>query len=183
MKTFAELEQQNMVWVRAEKRRRVFELRSIDADHPEQAGDVLATIIWHGQFSASVEATGNRWEFGRKGFWRPRYVIQSVGTGEEPAQLTRRIRRAALVYPDGREFHWKQYNSMSGIRWVWSTADDEPLMGIRLRGVFQQRGEISLDPELAAAKAPSLLLFLGWYLILLQQAESSSAAIVVAGGA
>jgi hypothetical protein len=181
MKTFAELEQQNMIWVRGRKGN-TYELRAVNPDTPNDPGELLATLTrsnW--RMSASVEATGNRWTFDRKGFWRPRYIIRSVGTGEEPAQLTRLGGKATLTYHDGREFHWRQVNVWSGNRWVWSNAEGEPLMGIQVRGVFRQRGEISLDPELSAKKAPSLLLFLGWYLILLQQSETAAIVTVASG--
>lgn len=172
MKTVAELEQQNMIWVRSGLGD-TYELRAVDADNPDAPGETLATLTRHPfRLSATVEAPGNRWEFKQQGFWHWRVIIRSVGTGEEPAQLTIRGKSAVLVYPDGREYHWKSF-ALGDRHWLWSTGDDEPILGFHLRGLFQRRGEISIDPELAEQKAPTLLLFLGWYLILVYQSRSS----------
>ncbi|MBL8133219.1 MAG: hypothetical protein JNL42_15265 [Anaerolineae bacterium] len=188
MKTLADLELQDMTWVKARRRgwfdKPRFELRA-------GSGEVLATIVRKGglRSGAVVDAPGSRWllDYRTRLFKRPVLTIQSVGTGDEPAIFETRGYEGRLIYPDGRVFTFTRHTRMfKPPRWVWTMEDGSPILGIELKGT---RGEISLDPdiptEVLAQKAPPLLLFLGWYLILLyedtQMAASVAAMAAVSG--
>ncbi|MFN8531908.1 MAG: hypothetical protein U0670_25165 [Anaerolineae bacterium] len=178
MKTFAELESLDMNWVKS--RTGMFQPASFQLlDHNQQ---VLATITrsgWGGV--ATVDAPGNRWTFQRKTRWLKSFIrITSVGTGEEPAECERHGNSSILTYPDGQTFRWKPVSWLSGSKWVWTDADGSPILGIELRGFWQTRGEVHIDPEMDVQKAPPLLLFLGWYLILLHQDEAAATAATIA---
>lgn len=169
MKTIRELEDQNLHWVQPSMWRSVFELRTED-------GSVLATITRTSWFKSTVEvdAVGNRWVFDVKGLLRRSIIIRSVGTGEEPAHFVYKgINGGELTFADGRLFLWKPSNFW-GSKWVWTTAEGDPIMGFKTGGALKLNSEISLDPETEADKAPPLLVFLGWYLYLLY-VESSAA--------
>jgi hypothetical protein len=171
-KSFAELESDGLRWVKARGRR--YELRSAD---DEVLGSITRTSAWTSR--AEVEAPGNHWIFQRKGVFRQKVIIRSVGTGDEPAEYIYHSTKGRLVYPDGRVFLWKQGNFW-GTKWVWTTEDGEPLIGFQTSGFFKTQGEINLNADAADDKVPSLLIFLGWYLYTLYEEDASAAAAVVA---
>lgn len=169
-KQLVELEHQGLQWVQTNRWKQNYELQDTD-------GDVIATIhrpsMWNTR--AVVTAPGNHWTFERKGWWRQRVVIRSVGTGEEPAQYIYHSSKGRLEYPDGRVFLWRQGNFW-GSKWMWTTEDGEPLIGFQTKGFLRLGSEIELNSELASEKAPSLLIFLGWYLYTLYYEDSTAAA-------
>jgi hypothetical protein len=171
-KLFNELELQSAHWVKVNNWKQNYELRTVD-------GEVIATMtrpsVWRSR--AEVEAAGNRWTFERKGLFRQQIEIQSVGTGESPAIFHYRMDRGRLEYHDGRVFLWQKSN-MLGNRFAWSTVDGEPIVGYQVSGLLKIKGAMSLDPARTDLEVPSLLLFLGWYLITLHQDDT--AAIVAA---
>ncbi|MBK8027411.1 MAG: hypothetical protein IPK19_39985 [Chloroflexi bacterium] len=191
MKTLADLEQQDMSWVKARRRRLFdkprFELRTSD-------GEVLASITRRGGWRSAVEvdAPGSHWllEYKPRLFKRPQITIRSVGTGEEPAVFEPKGFEGTLTYPDGRVFTFTRHTRVfKATRWVWALPDGSPILGIEIKSGWSTRGEISLDPDIPTdvltEKAPPLLLFLGWYLILLhedEQAAASAAAMLPAMG-
>lgn len=176
-KTLAELENQNIRWTKKHYLKNDFVLEGDD-------GEVIATIrqpSWWRSL-AEVEAVGNRWTFERKGFWQRRVEIRSVGTGDEPAVFRYNwTGTGQLEYPDGRVFLWKQGNFW-GTKWVWTNADGQPLVGFHSRGGFKLSADISLDPEMNSDKAPSLLIFLGWYLVVKHHEDAAAGAVVVTSG-
>lgn len=178
MKTFAELEAQDLQWVRAKTKwwkSASYQLQNTD-------GEVYAMIHREGWGSkVTVDATGNRWIFERRhGFFKPtRIVITSVGTGEQPAEFIQRGNSGVLNYADGRVFNWKAFG-LGMTKWMWTNADQQAVLGIELKGFWQWRGEVRVNPEIAAEKAPPLLLFLGWYLILLAKDDAAAAAATIA---
>jgi hypothetical protein len=147
----------------------------------ETDGDTLGEMRHPRWYSArtEVDAHGCRWSFERKGLWKPYIEIRSLGTGEEPARFKHKGHGGDLVYEDGRVYHWQPAN-WSGRKWLWIDWEDQPVLGIELTGSFTLRGDIQLDPDLTSQKAPSLLLFLGWYLIIAAQDDDVSAAVSVA---
>lgn len=165
------LEIQNVHWVRVNNWKQNYELRTV-------IGDVVATMtrpsVWRSQ--AEVEAAGNRWTFERRGFLRQQIHIFSVGTGESPGIFHYRMNRGRLEYHDGRVFHWR--SNMWGNNFAWTNEQDEPLVGFQVSGLLRVQGAVSLDPARDRTEVPSLLLFLGWYLITLHQDDT--AAIVAA---
>ncbi|MFQ3568424.1 MAG: hypothetical protein SNJ59_15660 [Aggregatilineales bacterium] len=175
MKTTAELEGRGLKWMRTGGLRNNGELRDED-------GEVLATIsqpsIWRRM--VEVEAVGNRWRFERKGIFRQRIEISSIGTGEAPAIYIYQYpgNKGRLEYADGRVFLWRQGNFW-GSKWVWTTEDGVPLIGFKTGGFWRLSGEMSLHPNFEEDKAPSLLVFLGWYLIMLYYEDSAGSSTVV----
>lgn len=190
MKTFADLQLQNLVWIKAKGN--TYELRALDADaDPKHAaaesGELIASIkksSWSNR--AEVDAVGSRWTFERQWrFFKPSVVIiRSVGTGEAPAEyVINGTSKGTLMYPDGRQFLWRSQGGVfSNPRFMWTTEAGDPIIGFEMRGILQSRGEISIEREIAdqvtVAKTPPLLVFLGWYLILLDQSDSMAAAMV-----
>ncbi|GEM_PF-1897153 len=188
MKTFAELDSLNLVWLNVKGRS--FQLRSVpegvDPRHVSpNDGELIATLkrsYWSSR--AEVDAVGNRWTFERKiRFFKPTtIVIRSVGTGEEPAAFEQKWNGGTLTYADGRVFHWRTEGILQQ-RYIWTSDDGTPLLGFEMKGIFKVRGAISINSELEdhvdPHKAPPMLVFLGWYLILL--AQDDAAAVVVAG--
>lgn len=170
MKTTAELETRALKWVSTGRLRNNGELQADD-------GEVLATIsqpsIWRSM--VEVEAVGNRWRFERKGFFRRRIEITSIGTGEAPAVYTYKGSKGRLEYADGRVFIWQPGNFWKS-KWVWTTEDGVPLIGFQTGGFFRLSSQMSLHPDFEEGKAPSLLIFLGWYLIKLYHSDSAAAA-------
>jgi len=174
MKSFAELETQDLQWVKAQSgwwKPAVFQLQ--DAN-----GEVYASIHrgnWNSQ--ATVDASGNRWKFERQiRFFKPtRILITSLGTGDQPAEFIQRGMHGTLTYPDGREFSWKALG-LGMTKWLWTNAQQEAVLGFEMKGFWKTRGEVRINPEIAAEKAPPLLLFLGWYLILLAQDDAAASA-------
>ncbi|GAB4519422.1 MAG: hypothetical protein OHK0046_28260 [Anaerolineae bacterium] len=172
MKAFDELIQQDLKWVSKGSFKKNHELRTSD-------DEVVATMIQPSAWSnrVEVEAPGNRWSFERKGFWQQYILIQSVGTGSEPARFTYR-KGGALEFPDGRVFHWK--NNFWGNKWAWTTADDEPVIGFKTGGLLTLNGEVRVDEDSSDLKALPLLMFLGWYLINLYYQDAAATTTFVA---
>lgn len=169
MKTLAEMSATGLKWV---QRKGAYVL--MDADET-----ILGQLRRPRWFSAKteVDAQGNRWTFEKKGLRHPYIEIRSLGTGEEPARFEYHGQDGDLIYPDGRVYHWRSVN-WNGRTWLWADEDDQPLLGIQLAGGWTMRGEIRIDPEFTSDKAPSLLLFLGWFLVSTYYEES--AAIIAA---
>lgn len=167
-KQLVELEDQGLKWVQTSGWKQSYELR--DAND-----NVIATLrrpsMWSSR--AEVDAPGNRWIFERKGWFRQRVIIRSVGTGEEPASYIYHSTKGRLQYPDGHVFLWKQGNFW-GTKWMWTTEDGEPLIGFQTKGFLKMGSEIELNSDLASEKAPSLLIFLGWYLYTLYSEDSAA---------
>jgi hypothetical protein len=168
MKTLDELSTSGLTWTRQGD-------RSVLRDADSVIGE-MRRPSWYRNLT-EVDAQGNRWSFARKGFFKPYIEIRSLGTGEEPARFSFKGQNGELTYPDGRVYRWSSQH-WAGRKWLWTGPDDEPVMGIELVGTFTQHGEIRLDPDLAGQKAPSLLLFLGWFLVTSYQDDS--AAVMVA---
>ena len=170
-KSFTELEDQGLKWVKVRSSKQRYELRTAE-------DEVLGSITRSNWTSrAEVEAPGNHWVFERKGIFRQRVIIRSGGTGEEPAEYIYQSSSGRLIYPDWRVFLWKQDNFW-GTKWVWMTEDGQPLIGFQTSGFLKVQGEINITPDLADEKAPSLLIFLGWYLYTLYQDDSTVAVVV-----
>lgn len=172
MKTFNELENQGLQWTSRGVFKRSFELRTDDG---ELLGTMTRPSMWRSLME--VEAPGNRWTFERTGFFRRHIVIRSVGTGEEPAEFHYHLQNGRLEFPDGRVVYWRQSNWM-GTKWSWVTADGEPIVGFKTKGILQFNADIHLDTEAAQTKSLSLLVFLGWYIINLYQEDSAAVSVV-----
>ncbi|MFN8529135.1 MAG: hypothetical protein U0670_11020 [Anaerolineae bacterium] len=160
MKTFAELESLDMKWVKI----RTGMFMPVTFQLVDRQQQVLATLTRSGWTGiATVDAPGNRWTMERKTrLFKPSFIrITSVGTGEEPADYAVHGQGGILTYPDGREYHWKSASRFAGTKWVWTDSQGNPVLGIELRGAWQTRGEVHVDPEMDVQKAPPLLLFLG----------------------
>lgn len=174
MKTTAELEMRGLKWVRTNGLRANGELQTDD-------GEVLATVrqphIWRKM--VEVEAVGNRWRFERKGFLRQRIEITSIGTGEAPAVYIYNGNKGRLEYADGRVFLWRS-GDFWGSKWVWTNEDGVPLVGFKTGGFLRLSGQMSLHPDFEGDKAPSLLIFLGWFLIMLYHDDMAGSSTVVA---
>ncbi|HEX2906376.1 MAG TPA: hypothetical protein VHO69_05905 [Phototrophicaceae bacterium] len=169
-KTLAELENQAIRWQKPGFWKNEFVLQGDD-------GEVLARIHQPKWWSslAEVEGVGNHWTFERKGFWRQRVEIRSAGTGDEPAVFRYNWQGTGrLEYPDGRVFHWTQGNFW-GTKWAWTDADGNPLVGFQTKGSLKLSADISLDSAVESAKAPTLLIFLGWYLIVKHYEDTAAA--------
>ncbi len=177
MKTFAELEAQDLHWVRA--KRAWWHLASYQLRNKD--GEVYATIQREGWDMVTVDAPGNRWKIERQARFLKsrRIVVTSVGTGEPPAEFVQKGHHGILTYPDGRVFTWKALG-LGMKTWVWMDAIDRPVLGFELKGFWQTRGEIHIHPESTADKAPPLLLFLGWYLILITKSDAAAAIAPIA---
>ncbi|MBL8147959.1 MAG: hypothetical protein JNL34_16390 [Anaerolineae bacterium] len=127
-----------------------------------------------------VDAQGSRWSFERKGWHKPHIEIRSLGTGDEPARFTYKGQNGELTYPDGRVYRWRSAH-WAGSKWLWLGPDEQPVLGIELTGSWKVRGEIRLDPDLPPQKAPSLLLFLGWFLVKTYQDDSTAVVVATMG--
>ena len=177
MKTFEELETQDLQWVRAKTgwwKPASYELQNTD-------GEVYAAIHrenWSAR--VTVDSPGNRWTFDRQvRFFKPsRILITSVGTGEAPAEYIQKGNSGTLTYDDGRVFRWKALG-LGMTKWLWTNERDQAVLGIEMKGFWKTRGEVRINPEIATEKAPPLLLFLGWYLILLAQDDSAATAATI----
>ncbi len=184
-KTLAELENQDIRWVKLRGWRQHFELR-------DAAGGVLGHIrrVRNRNNRFEVDAVGNRWQFERRtervGFlrWQQVIHIRSINTGDQPA-VFRYIRRkrvsGELVYPDGRVYLWQRANNW-GSKWAWTTEAGDPLLGFQTGGSFRAGAGISLKADMEPSKAPTILVFLGWYLLTLYQQDQMAAAMVIAAG-
>jgi hypothetical protein len=174
MKSFNDLESQNVRWVQQSMWNNTYELRT-------DAGDVVATMkrpsMWRS--AVEIEAVGNRWRFERKGFWQNRVEATSIGTGEVAATYRAGMMKGSVQLADGRVFHWQQGNWW-GTKWTWTDEHGEPIIGFKTGGAFTLNGELNLDPDVMEMKTMSLLVFLGWYLIVLNHEDSSVAATVAA---
>lgn len=166
MKSFAELENQDLRWVQPSVWKNDYVLQTSD-------GSAIARISKLNWWSdkMEVEAVGNRWEFARKGWWQQRIEIRSVGTGEEPARYFYKGQR--LEFPDGREYHWR--SNFWGSKYTWVTLNGDPIIGFQTGGMFRMNGDIHMDPEVADMKTLPLMIFLGWYLILLARQDAAAA--------
>jgi hypothetical protein len=171
MKTLKELSDSGLTWV--EQKGRIL--------LQDEQGGTLGEMRRAGRFTGrfEVDAQGNRWSFERKGFRRPHIEIRSLGTGDEPARFEYKGREGTLRYPDGTIYHWRGLGAM-GRQWLWTDAEDQPVLGIEVKGSWQMRGEIRIDPAQASDKAPSLLLFLGWHLIHLYNEDSAAVVATMA---
>lgn len=172
-KTLAELENQEIKWVKSGFWHEVYQLRS-------DSGDVLGTMrrtsAWKSRYE--VDAVGNRWQFERKGFWRQRIEIVALGSGDQPAVYHYRRPSGVLTYPDGRTFIWRKAKGWFNNDWLWTDEGGEPIIGFQQGGGFRVNASISMNPELGTQKAPSLLVFLGWYLLTMQRQDAAAAASV-----
>lgn len=166
MKSFAELENQDLRWVQPSAWKNEYELQTPDGS---AVARIARTSWWN--YKAEVEAIGNRWTFDRKGFWQHQIEILSVGTGEEPARYFYRGKR--LVFPDGREYLWR--SNIWGSKYTWTTLSGDPIVGFQTGGMFRMNAEIDMDPEVADMKTLPLMIFLGWYLILLARQDAAAA--------
>lgn len=170
-KALAELESGGLKWVTPSMWKAEHELRTA-------SGDVIARIHrpkWWNNVLYEVDAPGNRWIFERKGLWNRRIEIRSIGTGGTPATFYYQgISGGRLEYADGRVFLWKKGNFWA-TRWVWTTENGEPVVGFQTGGSLRINADISIAPDQDNDKAPSLLLFLGWYLINLTMQDTAAA--------
>lgn len=170
-KTLAELENQNIKWHQKSFWREHYELCAEDGT---VLGTMRRTSIWKSCYE--VDAVGNRWQFEPKGFWWRRIEITAVASGDQPAVFTYKRPGGVLRYPDGRTFIWRKASFWLGSKWVWTTEDGEPLIGFKQGGGFRVNADISVNTDLVSQKAPSLLIFLGWYLITLFRQQQAAAA-------
>lgn len=174
MKAFEELENQNLRWVQISGWRYDYELR-------DEEGSVVATIKRPHWWSSNgeVDAVGNRWRFERKGFWKTRILITSIGTDEQVGEYHPDWSGGGkLTLTDGREFEWKSFNFWNS-KWGWTTPDDIPVVGFQVGGFFRSNGEIKIDADMFSTKALPLLVFFGWYLISLYQSDTAASMVVV----
>jgi hypothetical protein len=170
MKQVKELELQNARWVQTRWWKEDYELRS-----PE--GELLATMTrphWWNSYT-EIEAPGNRWSLERKGLFRRRIEIRSIGAESSPAEFIYQWVGGRLELPDGRVFFWKPGNFW-GTRYVWTTADGEPIIGYKAGGGLEVSGEMSVAPAAADMPLFGLLMFLGWYLAVLNREDMVTAA-------
>ncbi len=170
MKRLKELELQDARWVQSRWWKQDYELRS-----PQ--GDLLATMTrphWWSSYT-EIEAPGNRWSLERKGFFRRRIEIKSIGTQSSPAEFIYHMLGGRLELPDGRVFFWKPGNFW-GTRYVWTTEGGTPIIGYKLGGFLKVSGELSVEPDAADMPLFGLLMFLGWYLVILYRQDSAAAA-------
>lgn len=178
-KTLAQLDEAGLTWVTPSMWKTGSELRTDD-------GEIIARVNkrqrhWWSSPIFEVDASGSRWSFERKGTWSSRVEIRSLATNEEIATFHYNGFRTGgrLQYRDGRTFLWKQ-SGFWGVKWVWLGSDKESLLGFETSGMFKLNAAITLDPDQVEGKAPSLLLFLGWFLINMYH-QDSSGAFVAAG--
>lgn len=138
--------------------------------------EVVATLRRPRWWSRAVEVDGigMRWQMERRGFWRQRIEITSLGTGESPARFDYRwtMTGGTLTFANGTSYVWKQGN-LWGTKWVWTDAQGTPVMGFQTGGVFRLGSDVHLDPN---SPAQTLLVFLGWYLILLHTEDVAASA-------
>lgn len=175
-KTFAELDYEGLRWETIGSGWKPE--YALVTDNGERVAHLRKAGIFREQ--AFVDAVGNRWVFERKGFFKRYVEIRSVGTGDELARFNYRWDGSGeLAMANGRRYRW-QSSSFWGSKWVWVDESGEPIMGFKSGGFFRYSADISTDDEGDAAKAPPLLIFLGWYLILLHYDDSAAATVVVA---
>ncbi len=173
-KTFAELDYEGLRWETLGSGWKPE--YALVADDGERIAH-LRKASWFRE-QAYVDAIGNRWVFERKGFWKRYIEVRSAGTGDELARLDYRWDGSGeLVFTNGQRYRW-QKSSFWGSKWVWVDQSGEPIMGFKSGGFFRFGADISMEEDADAAKAPPLLIFLGWYLILLYYQDA--AAVVVA---
>lgn len=171
MKEWKDLELDDLHWKELGGNR--YELR--DAD--EQAIATMQRRRWWSTY-VEVDAPGNRWSFERKGFWKRHIVIQSVGTGMEPARFDySNWNGGKLTFADGRVFEWRQ-SDFWGSKWAWMTTDRQPFLGFASGGFIRMNAALSIAPEARDMPSLALMVFLGWYLLMLHREDT--AAVVAA---
>ena len=175
MKAWNDMELNGLNWAQSGALSRHYELRNDN-------GDVLGTLRrrrWWSSYT-EVEAPGNRWSFERRGLFRRHIVIQSIGTGDEPARFDYRgVSEGTLTFPDGRTFDWRRSNFW-GTKWAWIDPEaDTPFLGFQSGGLLRLNGELRIDPGAEDMPLLAMLIFLGWYLVTLHYEDSSSSVVAV----
>jgi len=175
MKDMKQLELEELKWQQADTWGKNYELVSPD-------GEIVARLVrpsWWKEYT-EVDAPGMRWSFERKGLFRQRIVIKAVATGDEPARFDCSLSGGTLTFADGRVYHWKSGNFW-GSKWVWTTPDDQPVIGFRSGGILRFTGELELSQVAAQTDSLALMLFLGWYLVTLSHQDSTVIIAATAG--
>lgn len=180
-KTFATLDGTELTWTTPNVWKSGSELRS-------DAGEVVGRLIkrqahWWSDPIYEIDATGNRWRFEQKGILKRRVVISSTVTGEMIATFHFNSWEdgGRLEYADGREFLWKKGGFWGG-KWVWLDSEQEPLIGFETHGMLRLNASVDLNPDQENAKAPALLVFLGWFLINEYYRRAAAASLIVVSG-
>jgi hypothetical protein len=169
MKKFDIMELQNLRWVQPSFWSRRYELQN-------ESGEVLAIITRQGIFGqqAEAEALGNHWLFERKGVFRRKIYIQSIGTGESPAHFVYRFNEGKLEFRFDETVYWKRGNFFGSL-WQWKTADGQPLVSFKMVGLLRLGCEVTIAPGAEEYTALPLLLLLGWYLCVLGYEDRAAA--------
>lgn len=153
---------QPLTWHRPFPRRRgAWELR---------AGDqLLATIRLQGWARpvAIAECASGRWEFVLEGWFRSRYVIRSLDTGEDVAILHRRriLGGGDLEFPDGTRYEAR--TTFRPLDLEFRLREGTPaFLSFRVTQLFRSKADVTIAPSADTIRHLPLLVCFGCYVLL-----------------
>jgi hypothetical protein len=167
MKTFADLQGEDLRWVQPNLLQPIYELRTM-------TGGVVATVRRSGFVNAvdEVEAAGGHYRIAHKGLVNRRFEIRAANGDTQTPLYVFRHSGACLTLPDGSEVLWKKIGRADSARWEWVRADGTRLMGLSSGGGERITAQLRLDLGAADAGTRLLLAMLGAYLLLLYGDEA-----------
>jgi hypothetical protein len=152
--------------------------------------DVIATVSsknW--QLTKAIARIGNmRWHFDRQGFWRYRYIVSSVDTGETVALFERNRwgYGGTLTWSNGRsvdfrsaEFRGKQ-QGWGRMQWTWFIDNQSLLHFNSKNGWFVTEARVNVMAINLLPDDIAFLLTFGWYLLMMKKFDVINGAVIIA---
>jgi hypothetical protein len=159
-----------LVWIRPERTRGQFELRSRET--------VLATLTWSRGSSALAQWGAGQYHFNRQGWLRPRVLVRDASAGDTSDPLATFTQRGgALTFHDGRVFLWKKPKWLTNER-IWAEAAGTEL--VRFRAGRHSTVSVTTSPEAAQQTELPVLILLGQYLLVLAAQDEAAVAATTA---
>jgi hypothetical protein len=158
MNTLNEYIDQELRWVRPNRRRGEYELRA--------GGEALVRISPEGRCAWQVRAESGEggWRIERKGLVQAIAVtpLNANAELEAPAVERRMTGQATVRFPEGRSYRWQCTNFWRDV-WTWHNNEGTPLLQLK-RGT-----QVQIEPaarELTGERSADLALLaaLGWFL-------------------
>ena len=155
MRTINEVAQADLLWM-SDTNEHSFELRAGD--------EVVGRLQLGDKQRGDGDAANERWTFRREGFLRQRVTVRVPGSDANVAIFHVSWKKGGILELDrGR---WMRLRLPSLWRWKWTWADmyGRPLVHLE-NGLFMRDGQVTIEPDAAAAPDVPLLVVLGWYLL------------------